>query len=238
METMATDIVPELLEVIQRDFNTAIRSNKKIQSIQLMIDNGTATYLQANEYAVEVGETLSRVFKFHIKSDVLPDGKMYYNIAERVLSPTLNNNHAIVARVSAEIQETLNRSAGLGLKGIEPQVNQLRIDSIINRVVAEEVFDDATWILQEPIINFTQSIVDDTIKTNVEFQGGSGLSPRINRTAHGSPPCDWCRSKAGSYKYPDVPEDVYRRHDRCRCTVEYDAGDVRKQNIWTKEWSG
>jgi len=232
------DIVPGLLALIQRDFNTAIRSNKKIQSIKNMVNNGTATYLQANEYAVEVGETLARVFKVHIKSDVLPDGKMYYNIAERVLSPTLNNNHVIVARVSAEIQENLNRSAGLGLKGIEPPVNQLRIDSVINRVVSEEIFDDAAWMLQEPIINFTQSIVDDTIKTNVEFQGESGLSPRINRTAHGSPPCDWCRSMAGSYKYPDVPEDVYRRHDRCRCTVEYDAGDVRKQNIWTKEWSG
>ncbi|MBO1909666.1 hypothetical protein [Sporosarcina sp. 6E9] len=235
---MAIDIVPDLLDNIQRDFNTAIKSNKKIQKIQVMIENGTATYRQANEYAVEVGDALARTFKVHIKSETLPDGKMYYNIAERVLSPTLNNNHAIVARVSAEIQENLNRSVGLGLKGIKPPVNQLRIDSIINRVVAEEVFDDAAWILQEPIINFTQSIVDDAIKTNVEFQGESGLSPRIIRTSHGNPPCDWCRSMQGVYKYPDVPADVYRRHDRCRCTVEYDPSDVRRQNIWTKEWSG
>ncbi|RDW21029.1 hypothetical protein CWR48_04245 [Oceanobacillus arenosus] len=235
---MATDIVPELLENIQRDFNTAISRNGKLQSIQAMIEKGTATYKQANEYAVEVGEILAQTFKVHIKSDVLPDGKMYYNIAERILNPTLSNNHIIVARVSAEIQGNLNRSVGLGLKGIAPAVNQFRVDSIINRVVAEEVFDDVAWILQEPIVNFTQSIVDDTIKTNVEFQGESGLSPRIMRSAHGHPPCDWCRSMEGVYKYPDVPEDVYKRHDRCRCTVEYDPGDVRRQNIWTKEWSG
>ena len=232
---MATDIVPELLENIQRDFNTAISRNKKIQSIQTMIENGTATYEQANKYAIEVGEVLARTFEVHIKSETLPDGKMYYNIAERILNPTLSNNHAIVVQISVEIQEQLNRSAGLGLKGIEPTVNQRRIDSIINRVSAEEVFDDVAWILQEPIVNFTQSSVDETIKANVDFQGESGLSPTIIRVTDADP-CDWCRSLAGTYKYPNVPDDVYARHDRCRCTVEYDPGDAKRQDIWTKEW--
>ncbi|MEN2465918.1 hypothetical protein AAIB49_07635 [Ornithinibacillus sp. JPR2-1] len=241
MKTMVTDVVPELLENIQRDFNAAIRRSVKLQRIQEMIENGTATYKQANEYAIEVGEALARTFQVYIKSETLPDGKMYYNIAERVLNPTLRNNHIIVAQVSSQIQEQLNRSVGLGLRGIEPPVNQLRIDSIINRVVAEEEFDKVAWILQEPIVNFTQSVVDDTIKTNVEFQGESGLGPRIMRSAHGNPPCDWCRSMEGVYKYPDVPEGVYKRHDRCRCVVEYYPGDseeIRRQNVWSKEWSG
>src|SRR5699024_6143419 len=233
---MATDIVPELLEAIERDFNTAISKSEKLKNIRLMIENGTATYQQANDYAIEVGEILADVFKVHIKSDVLPDGYMYYNIADRILNTTLSNNHIIVAGISAEIQEILNRSVGLGLKGIEPPVNQLRIDSIINRITAEETFDDVAWILQEPIVNFTQSVVDDTIKANVEFQGESGLSPQIIRVAHGSPPCDWCKSQAGTYKYPNVPDGVYKRHDRCRCTVIYDPGDARRQDIWTKEW--
>ena len=235
MGTMATDIVPELLENIQRDFNSRINKSTKLKSIQRAIENGTATYALANEYAVEVGSILAVVFKTHIKSDVLPDGHMYYNIAERILTPTLTENHVIVTRVSAEVQEQLNRSVGLGLKGIESPVNQHRIDSIINRVVAEEVFDDVAWILQEPIVNFTQSSVDETIKANVDFQGESGLSPKIIRVTDADP-CDWCRSLAGTYKYPNVPNDVYARHDRCRCTVEYDPGDARRQDIWTKEW--
>lgn len=233
---MATDIVPELLENIQRDFNTALSRNEKLLNIQTMIENGTATYQQANEYAIEVGETLSRTFQVHIKSDTLPDGYMYYNIAERILNPTLSNNHVIVARVSAEIQEQLNKTAGLGLKGVRPKVNQLRIDSIINRITAEETFDDVAWILQEPIVNFTQSTVDDTLQANAEFQYNLGLYPKIIRVVDGSDPCEWCKSLAGVYKYPDVPEGVYKRHDRCRCTVEYDPGDVRRQNIWTREW--
>src|SRR5690554_2567599 len=116
---MAVDIVPELLERIQRDFNTEIRRSKKLQRIREMIENGTATYEQAYEYAQEVGGALATTFERHIKSDVLPDGHMYYNIADRILNPTLQTNHIMVAAVSVEIQQILNRQARLGLKGIE-----------------------------------------------------------------------------------------------------------------------
>lgn len=237
---MATDIVPELLENIQRDFNDSMSRNTKIQSIRKLIDEGAATYEQANEYAIEAGELLAKAYKKNLNSDVLPDGRMYFNIADRILNPTLNNNHVIVARISAEIQQNMNRSVGLGLMGIQPAVNQFRIDSIINRVVTEEMFDDVAWILEEPVVNFTQSVVDETIKENFNFQGEAGLRPKIKRSAHGSPPCDWCKSIQGVYDYPNVPDGVYKRHDRCRCTVEYypgNAEEIRRQNVWSKEWS-
>lgn len=236
MLTMPDDIVPELLDKIQKDFNTELSKNKKVSRIRKLIDSGAATYADANEYAIEVGEILAKVYKRHLKADVLPDGKMYYNIAERILNPTLGNNHNLIAKASAEIQEVLNESVGLGIRGIETSLNQYRVDSIINRVSVEEEFENVAWILDEPIVNFSQSVVDDVIHANVEFHGQSGLSPTVTRKAHGHDPCDWCRSMEGTYKYPDVPDGVYGRHDRCRCTVEYDPGDSRRQNIWTKEW--
>lgn len=238
MLAMVDDIVPELLDQIQRDFNTELNKSKKLVRIRQLIDSGAATYADANEYAVEVGEILARVYKRNLKADILPDGRMYYNIAERILNPTLGNNHLLIARASAEIQELLNRSVGLGIKGIEAPLNQYRIDSIINRISVEENFNEVLWILDEPIVNFSQSIVDDVIETNVNFHGESGLSPTVTRRAHGHDPCDWCQEMEGTYKYPDVPDGVYGRHDRCRCTVEYDPGDSRRQNVWTKEWSG
>jgi len=233
---MAIDIVPELLEKIQKSFDTDIRRNEQLQRIQEMVANGTATYEQAYQYAQVVGETLAQAFEMHISSETLPDGHMYYNIANRVLNPTLSTNHDMVSRISAEIQEILNRKAGLGLRGIRPQINQMRIDSIIEKVVSEEVFDDVAWMLEEPIVNFTRSVVDDTIETNADFQYQAGLYPRIIRITKGSEVCEWCRALEGTYKYPDVPRDVYRRHDRCECIVEYDPGDAKRQNIWSKEW--
>lgn len=233
---MATDIVPELLEVIERDFNTFLQQNKEIERIRQAIEEGSATYKQAYEYAEQVGEALANSFEKNISSEVLPDGHMYFNIAERILNPTLERNHILVADVSVEIQEILNRKAGLGLKGISPELNRHRIKSIIERVVHEEIYDDVKWMLAEPVVNFTQSVVDDTIQANAEFQYQTGLYPRIIRYTQGSETCEWCRNLAGVYKYPDVPDDVYKRHDRCDCVVEYDPGDARRQNVWTKEW--
>lgn len=231
------DIVPELLEKIQRDFNDEIRNNKKLLDIHEMIENGTATYKQAYEYAQEVGKSLSNTLVENINSEILPDGHMYFNIADRILNPTLQTNHVIVAAVSVEIQEILNRKAGLGLKGIQPKLNRHRIKSMVERIVHEELFDDVSWMIGEPIVNFTQSVVDDTIQVNAEFQYNSGLYPKIIRYAQGKETCEWCKELVGTYKYPDVPDDVYKRHDRCDCVVEYDPGDARRQNVWTKEWS-
>ena len=49
--------------------------------------------------------------------------------------------------------------------------------------------------------------------------------------------CDWCRSLAGTYSYPNVPPDVYKRHRNCRCTVDYyPTGKGKRQDVWSKEW--
>lgn len=92
------------------------------------------------------------------------------------------------------------------------------------------------WVLGESVINFSQTIVDDTIKTNAEFHYKAGLSPKIIRTSDGNC-CDWCDSVVGVYKYPDVPKDVYRRHKHCQCEVNYYPGDGKYQNAHTKKWS-
>lgn len=233
---METDIVPDLLENIQKDFNKNVRQSSKLKAILELIKNGNATYADANEYAIELGELLGKSFNRFLTANTLPDGRMYYNIAERILNETLSNNHALVTAATSEIQETLNIKSGFNIKGIKSALPQDRIDGLINRVAAEEMFDDVKWILQEPIVNFTQSIVDDSIKENAEFHAKAGLSPTITRTLDNSKACDWCKGLAGVYKYPDVPDDIYRRHDRCRCTVEYDPNDSKRQNVWTKNW--
>lgn len=230
---MVVDIVPELLTNIQNDFNSRFNKSTKLNKIRKLIDDGNATYEDANEYAVEVGRLLAQSYKKYIKSDTLPDGKMYYNIAERILNPTLGNNHTLISKISADVQTSLNASYGIGIKGVEAPLQQNRINGIIERVATEEVFDNVAWILNEPIVNFSQSVVDSVIETNVDFHGKSGLSPKVIRTVRGHDPCEWCVAMAGEYKYPDVPKGVYARHDRCRCTVEYDPGDSKRKNVWS-----
>lgn len=229
------DIAPELLEKLRKSFSEKYNKNKKIEKILSTIKDGKPTYAEVNDLSIEVGDILAEVFKENISSDILPDGKMYYNIAKRTVEPMMINNYDIVIENATIVQEILNKQAGMGIKAQTPDLNQSRIDGIINRLDEEEVFDDVKWILDEPIKNFTQSIVDDVIEKNAKFHEGLGLSPTITRIVKGNC-CDWCRQVAGDYNYPDVPEDIYKRHRYCRCTVEYNPGDNKRQDVWTKQW--
>ena len=37
----------------------------------------------------------------------------------------------------------------------------------------------------------------------------------------------------GRYEYGDEPDDVFRRHDNCTCSVTYECGRQR-QDVWSK----
>lgn len=228
------EIASEILGNIEKTFAESIEKNAKILEIYAKIKTESATYEQANEFAIKAGEVLADAYEKNISKDDLPDGRMHREIAEAILNPTLKNDHDLIAAVTTEIQDCLNKSAHVGIKAIEPELNQDRIDGIIKKVSSYENFDDAKWILNEPVKTFSQSVVDDAIRKNAEFHSESGLRPKIARKIAGSC-CEWCANLAGTYRYPDdVPDDVYKRHQRCRCTINYDPGDGKTRNIYRK----
>lgn len=234
---MFRDIVPELLRQIQLEFTKGIVNSRKLLVLLEKLELKLATYADANEQAIEVGEILARVLANTIKPEDLPNGMMYYNIAERILDPTLKTNHQLVTAYASDVQSILNEKAGLHIKPQIPAVNQERIDGLVNRI-SSEPFKIGKWLLSEPIVNFSQSIVDDMVKENAEFQFEAGLQPKVIRRSVGGC-CDWCDGLAGTYNYPyDVPDDVWRRHRFCRCTVEYDPGDGKRRNVHTKKIPG
>ena len=232
---MPEDIAPALLETIRSAFEKNLGGRKRAARLLEMIRAGTATYADASEYAEEVGAALADAFRANLSSAVLPDGRMHWNIAERVIQPMMEADHSIVAAAAQSVQKNLNEAAGLGIKPQAVPINRNRVDGILNRVSTAEKFDDIAWILNDPIKNFSRSVVDESIKRNVDFQGRAGLQPKVIRRAEPHC-CEWCDHLDGVYTYPDVPEDIYRRHERCRCIVEYTPSSGRSQNVWTKEW--
>lgn len=230
------DIVPELLEAIQLDFQASIKGNAAMVRFAELVKNGTATYKQANDYAKWCGQFLSMAYKKNITSGILPDGKMYYNIADRILSETLTQNHQLISTAAEAVQNSLNQQAGIGIKAIKPKLNKDRIKGLIEKVSDADNFDDVAWVLDEPVVNFSQAIIEYSIKANAEFHYKSGLNAKIVRTPEAGA-CEWCREVAGTYDYPDVPDDVYRRHERCGCIVDYDPGTGKTQDVWSKRWT-
>ncbi|MBO4819117.1 MAG: DUF4258 domain-containing protein [Firmicutes bacterium] len=221
-----TDIAPELLEKVQQSFEA------ETAGLRDEIANGVKSYEEAYSYAIQVGEALSKSFGVNITPEVLPDGMMYYNIADKVVRPMLQAEYEISSAAAVQAQRSANRAAGIGIKAQVPDFDEERAQGIIDRV-SSQPFDEVSWLLNEPVKTFSKNVVDNTLQKNVEFQGKSGLSPKIRRTTSGET-CKWCQEVAGVYEYPNVPGDVYRRHANCDCVVEYiDGGKV--QNVHTKQ---
>lgn len=230
------DVLPKLLEEVKNEFELAFGESEIIRNSFAKLKAKKATYRTANDFAIEIGGILSKALGASIRADKLPDGKMYYNIAQRLLMDVLGRNYELVSSYASDVQKNLNDKAKIGLKVQVPELNLDRIAGIVNRFSSEDNFEDVSWLLDEPIVNFTQSIIDDSIRKNAEFHHKAGLQPEIVRTSYFHC-CEWCQEVQGNYKYPRVPKDVYRRHQHCRCIVDYDPKNGKTQNVWTKKWN-
>lgn len=222
-------------EKINSLFRSLIEKDEAIKRIEAKINDGTATHIDTQQFSIRVGEHASEALRKYLTAEALPDGKLYYNIGERTIRPAMERCHNLVNQVGGEIQVRLNRSAGLNLSAVYPDLAEDRIEGIIGRLAVEESISDAAWILDEPIKNLAQSFADSIVRANAEFQSSVGLQPKITRIVV-SGCCAWCANLAGTYNYRDAPDDIYRRHDRCRCMVIYDPGDGRRQNVWNRRW--
>lgn len=232
---MNEDILPKILEKVKKAFEGEYADNIEILSLLDKADSKSATYIDANAYAEEVGKSLARTFKNKISSSDLPDGKMYYNIAKRLLNDTLKNNYNLISDYAVKVQKELNRKAKISLDAKKPKLNEDRIRGIVKRLSNEEYYDNIKWILDEPIVNFSQSIVDDAIQENASFHAKAGLHPKITRISVAKC-CEWCTRIAGTYDYLTAPKDVFRRHQNCRCICDYRPGDGKTQDVWSKQW--
>lgn len=237
------DVAPRLIEAVTEDFHSAYEKSGKIQNLLDKVKKGTATYAEAQEYSLEVSRLIGQAYEKNVSSAVLPDGRMYYNIAQRLIPSTLDENFALVSDYSASVQKGLNEKAKIGLKPQTADKEQDRIDGIVDMVSNADVYDEVAEQLLSAVENFSQHIVDETIRKNVEFHHKVGLSPKIIRKAHGKC-CAWCRQLVGEYDYLELydrndPREIYRRHSNCRCTVLYDPADGSKkmQNVFTKRWT-
>ena len=181
-----------------------------------------ASYEYAGLYADRVGELLAQVYGEVVTPEKLPDGRMYWNIAQKVVQEPLVNNYRLAAVAAEKAQKAQNRRAGIGLNAVRPELNEERVKGIMNKVSEAADYDEAASMLDRPVVNMTRAVVDDSVKANAAFQSESGLDMKVVRRTTGAHPCDWCKSLAGTYDYEKVKggHDVWRRHLDCHCVIE------------------
>lgn len=216
------DICPELIKNINDEFEKNCIKDANMRALVKKVEAGTATYADAYKYAEAVGTARANAFQSEISSEVLPDGKMYYNIAERVMTGSLGTDHEMIADFAEQVQKAINDNAGIRLKAQRADLDEDRIDGFVQRLASEDNVDNVKWLLNEPVKTHARSVVDDTVKKNAKFQHKAGIKAKVVRYG-GSDCCKWCDGLTGEYIYPSVPREVFMRHDNCRCSLDYNG---------------
>lgn len=207
------DVSPELLANIRNIFEKVCADDSGLEALRIGGDYASATH-----YAERLGKNLAQAFKF-ITPEALPDGRMYYNIAQKVVQPLLIDNWDSATASGAIAQDAINSAAGIGLKAIRPDVDTDRIDGILQRLADEMDFAKIQWILDDPVVNFSVHAIDKMVQENAQFQENSGLEVTFTRLDPGC--CEWCAKLAGTFTYSNLPAHFWARHENCNCTIDY-----------------
>ncbi|WP_276814013.1 polymorphic toxin type 50 domain-containing protein [Faecalibaculum rodentium] len=236
-----TDIVPELLKELEGRLQEAFDADRELQPIRKRIEKGTAQSIDSERFSVRAGEILSQVWQDALSQVRLPDDRMYYNIASRLLDPALHTGFDEVSGVCKDIDQLQYTAAGQPLSqviAVDADFNQDRLDGLIDYISSKESYSEAESEFLEKLINFHQDIHSQTVEKNFRNLGQMGFTPKIVRKSLGGC-CEWCQRLEGSYDYdPRMDREVFRKHSHCRCTVEYYPDGPRggHQDVWSKQW--
>lgn len=192
-----------------------------------------SNYKKAYKIAEKVGTILQDETTADI-SQILKDGRVDEKEADFILKKYMKEAHVLIAEFSKRTQEVINEKHGISLPSFLVDFEENRAEGMATAVASDE-FSKKQKELNEALLTFSKSVVDKTIKKNSDHLYKNGVEAKIIRATNGKC-CKWCSALAGTYKYPDTPRDVYRRHLYCDCTVEYYPDKTKKQNVHTKEW--
>lgn len=230
---MADEIVQNLIEKITQNFNEKCRNHYLIQKFEKKVLSGKADLTDVERYAGSIGSQLSKSLLESIDFTEFENGRMYLELSEEILTQTLKNNYNLINQAAEKVQKDLDSRLGFMIKSQKADFPIDRIKAIASSLCDKTVSDDTIRRrMSSPVENVTHSFYTDSVKKNAQFRNDAGLKCYLVRKTNGKC-CDWCSSIAGRYVYGDHPDDIFRRHDNCGCTVTFENGRVR-QNVWTK----
>lgn len=205
-------------EDIEKEFKVAVDGDPKCQKLWKTIREGKGNYKTANKLAQQIGKDLGKTLVKYAP---------YENINEwdliDLLPKSLGLDHQMVADACREVQENMNKKAGLGIKFQEPKFDMDRVTGLIKELEDHPVFTDIEKSFMDQLVNFSENVVDESIRDNAAIMAKSGIRTMVIRQAEFKA-CEWCQEVAGSYDYNDVKDkgnDVWRRHENCHCTIDY-----------------
>lgn len=233
---MSSDIGQDILSSVRADFAKALDDKSgRLGRLFRKIQDGSATMSDVSTFSVLIGQTVSSAVEKQITPDVLPDGTLYFNIAQTVLQGVLRDSHELINLAAQSVQERLDAQQGLHIKPVKPDFPEERIRDIAGAASTASMNKNEgkeERRLTSPVENVVQSFYSDYVRENADLRSKAGLNAYIIRRTSGRC-CPWCSGLAGRYRYDDAPSDIYARHDNCTCTVDFVTNNYR-QDVWNK----
>lgn len=209
------DIRQKMMDDLKRETHNDPALQRYRKAIQ---DSDSAA---ASQYSIRCGELLSKVLTSNMTDDVFQESSV--DDLGQLLMPVIRQEFEYVSNAVSAAQRSMNEDAGIGIKPIRSDMDVGQYYNLFGKMQIYDSFEDASWLLDEPITLDSLRIVDETQRENAEFHYKSGLRTKVIRTIESDRPCAECEDAAGEYYYPDVPDDVWYRHNGCRCEIRIET---------------
>ena len=210
----------------QEDLARRVERDTVCRAVQKKIDEGKADFADTARYTDRAAELLGMVLADYVP-DMPPDER------ETLCKALLRQRYLDTNAMLDAVQRTLDDAQGLHLAPQIADYPEERVNQAAHSLADETVpMETIQRRAKSAPATIARSFHDDYIEKNAAFRSSAGLKCYITRNA-AAKCCEWCTKMAGRYRYGEEPEDVYRRHDNCSCTVTYENGRKR-QDVWSK----
>lgn len=235
MAAVSLEQIEALLEELRRRFEADYAANPVIAAILEKAERREATYADARRYASEVDRLCGRATAdFTLRTSQGVDPAFYRDnfreFQSALLPNVLDRNYQLIADYCEKVQKGLNEGAGLGLKAQRVWQDQDRVTGIVKHVTRADSPEQAAQRASRDMAALDTHYVNRSIQVNADWHYKLGLFPKIVRTG-GAKCCEWCAEVEGTFTYPDVPKDVFRNHEECKCSIDYNPGDGKTEHL-------
>lgn len=212
---------------IREEIEKRIGQDPALNRIRRLIESGKATYADTSAYSIRSGKLLGEILSQHIL-EITPEER------EALCAALLHDRYVDINLVVDEVQSAMDAAQELHIAPHHAPENTERShaigSSLADPTKPDDVIERRARSAPETA---TKAVHDDRMESEAKFRSSAGLRCYLNRVAVGGC-CPWCSDVAGRYVYGDHPDDIFRRHDNCDCTVTFEDGRKR-QDVWSKK---
>ncbi|HOR22354.1 MAG TPA: hypothetical protein PLY43_06485, partial [Ruminococcus sp.] len=213
-------------EQLHAAIESRIASDPQLRALRKKISQGTATLAESSKYT----QLCAQIMGQKLSGQVLG-----LSDREGVCTQLLRDRYSDVNQVCEQVMRSVDERAGIAMNPRHAAFPAERVQQLAHSLTDPTVSDETIQRRANTgAANVAISFHDDFVDENAAFRSDAGYECYITRVVGGAS-CPWCSTMAGRFRYDweEMPEDIFRRHDNCTCTVTFEQGAFR-QDVWSK----